>query len=88
MSKIAAFLELLKDSKWHEKTELQKILEFDEQQIQEIMAFLIEYNLVEMDHKKEKVRLNKDFRKILVQPTRQKDLKLEKNRVYEKSNFI
>ena len=70
MSKIAAFLELLKDSKWHEKTELQKILEFDEQQIQEIMAFLIEYNLVEMDHEKEKVRLNKDFRKILVQPTR------------------
>ena len=70
MSKIAAFLELLKDSKWHEKTELQKSLELDEQQTQEIMAFLNEYNLVKMDHEKEKVRLNRDFKKLLVQPTR------------------
>ena len=67
MSKIAAFLELLKDSRWHEKTELQKSLELDEQKTQEIMAFLSEYNLVKIDRENEKIRLNRDFKKLLIQ---------------------
>ena len=67
MSKIAAFLELLKDSRWHEKTELQKSLELDDQKTQEIMAFLSEYNLVKIDSENEKIRLNRDFKKLLIQ---------------------
>jgi len=67
LSKIAAFLELLKDSRWHEKTELQKSLELDDQKTQEIMAFLSEYNLVKIDSENEKIRLNRDFKKLLIQ---------------------
>jgi len=60
-------LELLGDGKWHGTEELLLRLGLNEQKLQEITAFLNKYDFVKIDDKNRKVKINKDFKKLLVQ---------------------
>lgn len=67
MSKIAMILDLLSDGKWHRIKELQQMLGLNEHKVQEVTAFLNEYDFVRIDEEHEKVKINRDFQKLLVQ---------------------
>jgi len=60
-------LELLSDGKWHEKGELVLKLGVSERKFQEITAFLSKYGFVKVDGKNGRVKINRDFKKLLVQ---------------------
>jgi len=61
------FLALLSDGKWHGTDELLLKLELNERELQEITAFLDNYEFVEIDKKNRKVKINKDFQKLVAQ---------------------
>ena len=60
-------LELLSDGKWHEIDELLVEVRLTEQKFREVTEFLDKYGFVEFDHENRKVKVNKDFRKLLLQ---------------------
>ena len=67
MSKLAMVLDILSDGKWHGIDELQQRLELDEREVQEIAAFLSKYDFAKSDEENRKVRINRDFQKLLSQ---------------------
>jgi DNA-binding IclR family transcriptional regulator len=67
VSKVTTMLEVLSDGKWHGVEELQQLTELSENQIQEIAAFLYEYDFVKMDAENKKVRINRCFQDFLTQ---------------------
>ncbi len=67
MSKIAMILDLLSDGKWHRFEELQQVLGLNECKVQEVTAFLNEYDFVIVDEEHGKVKVNRDFQKLLVE---------------------
>ena len=66
-SKVELILNVLSDGKWHGINELQQLTEFDELQVQEMAAFLFEYDFVLVDLENKKVRIKEDFQNFLVQ---------------------
>ena len=62
-------LELLSDGKWHEIDELLVRVKLTEQKFRQVTEFLDKYGFVEFDHENRKVKINKDFRKLLIQKT-------------------
>ncbi len=65
--KITMILDILSDGKWHETEELLLRLELNEHKLQEVTTFLNNYDFVKIDKKNRKVRINKDFQKLLAQ---------------------
>ena len=65
--KIAMLLDILSDGKWHGKEELLLKVELNEQKLQEVTTFLNCYDFVKVDKKSGKVKINKDFQKLLDQ---------------------
>ena len=68
MSKITMILEILGDGKWHGIEELLLRLELNEHRFREITAFLNKYGFVKIDEKNRRVKINRDFQKLLAQP--------------------
>ena len=68
MSKITMILEILGDGKWHGIEELLLRLELNEHKFREIAAFLNKYDFVKIDEKNRRVKINRDFKKLLAQP--------------------
>ena len=68
MSKIAMLLEVLGDGKWHGIEELQLRLGLNERKVQEIMTFLNKYDFVKVDKERGKVKINRNFQRLLAQP--------------------
>jgi len=66
-SKIAKVLEYLKDGKWHTVEELREKMEVNENQIQQIIAFLSEYNFIIANQAEKKVKLEEAIQKFLTQ---------------------
>ena len=66
-SKIATILEVLGDGKWHEIEEMQLKCDLPSEEMREIFAFLGTYGLAENDKSHNRVRIKRDFRKILAQ---------------------
>jgi DNA-binding IclR family transcriptional regulator len=60
-------LELIGDGKWHRIEELLLRLELNEDKFYEVTAFLGKYGFVTVDEKNERVRINRDFQKLLAQ---------------------
>ncbi len=60
-------LEILGDGRWHGIEELQQRLNLNERKIQEIAKFLSEYDFVKIDKENEKVKINRNFQKLLAQ---------------------
>ena len=67
VSRVMLILELLSDGKWHEIDELLVEVRLTEQKFREVTEFLDKYGFVEFDHENRKVKVNKDFRKLLLQ---------------------
>jgi DNA-binding IclR family transcriptional regulator len=67
VSKVMLILELLSDGKWHKIDELLVRIKLSEQKFCEVTEFLDKYGFVEFDHKNRKVKVNKYFRKLLLQ---------------------
>ena len=67
MSKITMILEMLGDGKWHEIEELQLRLGLNEHIVQEITTFLNKYDFVKIDKEHGKVKINRNFQKLLAQ---------------------
>jgi len=69
VSRVMLILELLSDGKWHEIDELLLRVKLTERKFREVTEFLDKYGFVEFDHENRKVKVNKDFRKLLLQKT-------------------
>ena len=67
VSKITMILEILGDGKWHGIEELLLRLELNEHKFREIAAFLNKYDFVKIDEKNRRVKINRDFQKLLAQ---------------------
>lgn len=60
-------LELLSDGKWHEIDELLVRIKLTEEKFREVTEFLDKYGFVEFDHENRKLKVDKYFRKLLLQ---------------------
>jgi hypothetical protein len=65
--KVTRLLEILGDGKWHGTEKLKQLMGFSDCELQEITNFLGAYDFAEIDETKKRVRINKDFKKILTQ---------------------
>jgi len=65
--KLARLLEILGDGKWHETDELRQLMDLRDCEVFEITDFLGKYDFAEVDHLKKRVRVNRDFKRILAQ---------------------
>lgn len=68
VSKAMIILELLNDGKWHRIEELFLSSGLNEPKFQEITGFLNKYSFVVVDEETKKIKVNSDFRRLLVQP--------------------
>jgi hypothetical protein len=58
-------LEILSDGRWHMLEEIQQKVKLNSDQIQQIVAFLREYEFVIIDDLKKEMKLEKTVRKLL-----------------------
>jgi hypothetical protein len=65
--KLSKLLEIIRDGKWHEAEELQRSMDLTDCEVQEITEFLGMYDFAEVDEDGKRLRVNKDFKKILCQ---------------------
>jgi len=57
---------MLSDGRWHTLEEIQRKMKLDQNQAQQTVAFLEEYNFVVADETKKKIKLNEGVRKFLI----------------------
>lgn len=69
MSKITMVLEILGDGKWHRIEDLLLSLNVSEHKFRELTSFLNAYSFVKVDEKNGRVRIDRDFKKLLTQIT-------------------
>ena len=67
--KIAMILDLLSDGKWHSISELTEKLRLAGCEVEPRLEFLSEFDLAKFDVEDGKVRINKDFLKLLESST-------------------
>jgi hypothetical protein len=60
-------LEMIGDGKWHGIEELRLMLELNKHEFEEITIFLSKFDFADIDEKNRRVKINKDFRKLVVQ---------------------
>ena len=65
--RITLILEMLCDGKWHRIAQLQQLMGLKDFEVKEITKFLSDYAFAEVDEENSRVRVSRDFRKILVQ---------------------
>jgi hypothetical protein len=63
--RITMLLEKIGDGKWHKLDQLKRLMGFSDYELQEITKFLSQYDLAEFDEDTRRVRINRDFQKIL-----------------------
>ena len=63
--KVAKLLEILGDGKWHKTERIQEQVNLTDCQVEEIKDFLGRYDFAKVDEGKNRVRISKDFRKII-----------------------
>jgi DNA-binding IclR family transcriptional regulator len=69
VSKITMVLEILGDGKWHRIEDLLLSLNLSEHKFRELTSFLNAYSFVKVDEKNGRVRIDRDFKKLLTQIT-------------------
>jgi hypothetical protein len=67
--KLSKILEILGDGKWHETEQLKQLMGLSDCEILEITDFLGKYDFAQVDDDKKRVRIAKDFKKILTLAT-------------------
>ena len=68
VSRVMLILELLSDGKWHDVETLLARVGLSEQKFAEVTGFLCKYDFVMFDEEKGRVKINRDFKKLLAQP--------------------
>ena len=63
--RITLLLEELEDGKWHNLDQLKQLMNLNDHEMKEITKFLSQYDFAEIDEDAKRVRINKDFKKIL-----------------------
>jgi hypothetical protein len=63
--KVTRLLEILGDGKWHGTEKLRQLMGLSDCELKEITNFLSAYDFAEVDEAKKRVKINKDFKKIL-----------------------
>ncbi len=58
---------MLSDGKWHEANQLRKSMKLTEDEMKEILDFLSKYHFATVDEKKDRIKVDKDFQRILTQ---------------------
>ena len=58
-------MEKIGDGKWHKLDQLKQLMGFSDYELQEITKFLSQYDFAEFDEDTRRVRINRDFQKIL-----------------------
>ena len=66
-NKLCDLLDMLSDGKWHEADQLRQSMNLPEDEMKEILDFLGKYHFAEVDEKKDRLKVDKDFKKILTQ---------------------
>lgn len=66
-TKIAEILSALADGKWHTRKEILEKTKLKPRQLETVIKFLEEYGFVTVNATEDIVRLNENFRKLLVQ---------------------
>ncbi len=67
--KLTRLLEIIGDGKWHETDLLMQLMDLSDCEMQGITDFLGKYDFAEVDDHKKRVKINKDFQRILTQTT-------------------
>ncbi len=67
--KLTRLLEIIGDGKWHETDQLQQFIDLNDCEMQGITDFLGKYDFAEVDDHNKRVRINKDFKRILTETT-------------------
>jgi DNA-binding IclR family transcriptional regulator len=67
VSKIVGVLEILRDGKWHALDEVRGKMNLTGSQVQQIVAFLEEYQFVTMDETGRMMKIEEAVRKFLAQ---------------------
>ena len=65
--KLTRLLEILGDGDWHDIDQLRKLMGLSDFEVQKIADFLGKYDIAKVDEVKRRVRINKDFKRILTQ---------------------
>jgi hypothetical protein len=68
VSKVIAILELLSDGKWHGVEEMLLNAGLSELESLAVIDFLGNCGFVKVDEKNRKLKVNRDFQRLLVQP--------------------
>ena len=68
VSKVIVILELLSDGKWHAVEEMLLNAGLSELEFLEVTDFLGKYGFVKVDEENRKLKVNRDFQRLLVQP--------------------
>jgi predicted transcriptional regulator len=68
VSEVMVILELLSDGKWHGVEELRLGAGLNGRKFLEITGFLSKYGFVEVDEENRKLKVNRDFQRLLIQP--------------------
>jgi hypothetical protein len=66
--KVSRLLEIIGDGKWHETDQLKRLMDLTDCEVQAITDFLGKYDFAQIDDVKKRVKINKDFKRILTQP--------------------
>jgi predicted transcriptional regulator len=68
VSKVMVILELLSDGNWHGIEEMLLNAGLSELEFLEVTDFLGKYGFVKVDEENRKLKVNRDFQRLLVQP--------------------
>jgi transcription initiation factor IIE alpha subunit len=68
-SKIVKILEMLSDKQWYTLKEIQRKMKLNENQMQQIIGFLKEYNFIIINEKGKEIKLEETVRRFLTQKT-------------------
>ena len=67
--KLTRLLEIIGDGKWHETDQLKQFMDLSDCEMRGITDFLGKYSFAEVDDYRKRVKINKDFQRILTKTT-------------------
>ena len=67
--KMSRLLEIIGDGKWHGTDQLKQLMGLSDCEMEQVTDFLDKYDFAQVDDGKKRVKINRDFKRILTQTT-------------------
>ena len=67
--KMSRLLEIIRDGKWHGTDQLKQLMDLNDCEMEQVTDFLDKYDFAQVDDGKKRVKINRDFKRILTQTT-------------------